>query len=309
MKKLTALLICLILVAAGTVFCWADDLYVIDPYTGEIISSEGGSGVGSVRYSDKCIYNIKEDVYTFKAPGTAGVTVRSNVCDGMVAQGTVSLTVDNTVLVDIYRNGELVSPEDYGMLEETGTYIVRDLANDNQLFSFTIVGRMSGALYNYRLPSGFAVYRATLDGKSISAVNNVISLTEEGEYYIEYGDYRTGRNYQLDLLVDHTPPELAIQGVQENGIAKTTVILGRTEPNSTLTATRNGEDYGLRDELDQPGEYVLTYTDEAGNASMYHFTIRQFFDVSAKLFLLMFLLVVAAAGAYMAYTRRHMRVR
>ncbi len=309
MKKLTAILICLILLAAPAAVCYADDLYIIDPYTGEIISSESGYGVNYVRYSDRCIYNIKEDTYTFSLPSGTGCTVASSVYDGMVVQGSVRLSVDNLSLVDIYRDGELVSVAEYENLQTPGTYIVRDLSNDTQLFTFTIVGKMTGALYAYRVPAPFSVYRVQFEGNNVNTATNLVSMSEEGEYYIEYGDYNTGKTYELNVLADHIPPELEISGVNEKNIASTTVILGKREANSTLTMTRNGEPEAVKDELDQPGEYVLTYTDEAGNSSLYHFTIRLFFDTSAKMFLLLFLLVAAAAGAFMIYSRKHMRVR
>ncbi len=309
MKKLTAIFLCLLLIALSAVSCFADDLYIIDPYTGEIISTIEGYSVSSIRYSDRCIYNIKEDLYTYSLPGGTGVSVTCSVYDGMVVQGGVTLSVDNPTLIDVYREGELVSADEYSLLSQPGTYIVRDLGNDAQLFSFTIVGRLSGAVYAYRVPSPFSVYKVTFNGEPVSVSGNVVNMSEEGEYYVEYGNYSAGKTYELNLFSDHTAPVLEIGGVNENGIAKSTVTLGKREPNSTIRLTRNGEETAVRDELDQPGEYVLTYTDEAGNASLYHFTIRVFFDASARVFLGMFLLVLAAAGAYMIYARRHMRTR
>ena len=94
-----------------------------------------------------------------------------------------------------------------------------------------------------------------------------------------------------------------------DGIAKNKVTFGELEPGSTLVMQKDGEYIAQSAELPEPGQYVLTYTDRAGNSNTYEFKINVYFDGAAWIFLGLFVLILILGGGFMIYSRRNMRTR
>jgi len=138
-------------------------------------------------------------------------------------------------------------------------------------------------------------------------VGNQVNLEQDGEYKIVYANDAISRKYTLELTIDHTPPELIIQGVNEKLRASRTVRFGELEDNSTLAIVRDGENIVQSKELKTVGNYVVTYTDEAGNAVTYAFEILFFLDAGGWIYVGLIALVVGAGVFYFFYSRKHLR--
>ena len=310
MKKFSIILISIIMILASVSAVFADDLYIIDPITGEITGSETGYGVTTVRFSSNCTYSKQTGLFSYTIFGNETGIVESNIYDGMIVSEPVYIKPATPSLIEIYRDGDLVGLDEYENLSAPGKYMVRDLTNNKQLMSFTIVSHLTGSLYLYAVPTVFDIYGVVYEGRNVPHATNVVDFSEEGEYRVEYGAATTGKTYTLEVQVDHTPPELTIYGVNEQGIARDIVTIGETEKGSTMVITRDGDpiEYGIKG-LKQQGEYMIAYTDSAGNTSTYYFRIQMFLDASAWWFVVLFVFVAAIAIGYMIYSRKHMRVR
>lgn len=309
MKKLTAICISLILVMASAVLAFGDGLYEVDAQSGQIVNAvTEAEAVDYVRISPSCAYDKAEGLYVFTGMGTAGVTFSSSVYSSMYTTDHVRLIADPTEQLTVYLNGESLDFAGEAEYSEPGSYIVRDKAN-TLVHGFTILSRVTNAVYSYEIPAIFYVESIERNGDMLQYYENSIDLTEDGRYYISYACYDTGKEYTLDVTVDHTPPVLELDGVGEDGYATRAVTVGNKEAGSTLTVLREGEELVLYDTLDTPGDYEIRYTDEAGNTTVYNFTIKVFLNTNAWFAVLIIAALIIGIGVFMIYTRTHTRVR
>ena len=310
MKKVICFCVSLILMLSCFTAVFADNkVLVYDSFTGELLDGETGQSTNFVTLSSYCTYNKTNKTYIYATSTSVNSDVECSVYDGMVTNSTVSLSAGDGANIAVYRDGELVAPEDYGRLTKVGSYIVRNQSNEQSLFTFTIVGDVTGRINSYQIPSIFYISSASFNGEPIFTNGQTVDLSEEGKYFIDYRCNSTGAVYQLELEMDHTYPQLEIFGIDEEKIAKGPVTFGEMEPESEITMQRNGEYIAISDELKTAGDYIIKYSDKAGNVSSYYFTIKLFFDASSWLYISLFLIVTGLAVGFMIYSRKHMRTR
>lgn len=310
MKKIFAFCFSLILIL--TSFCAAfaaTEIFEVDSFTGEIIKSSTGYTSNLIQLPGSCVYDTSNKRYIYSTTANDNTDVFCNVYDGMVTADMVSIESDVATQLVVYKDGKTVDPQEYGRLTDPGTYIVRTVNADKEVFSFTIVGQKTGLVYSYMVPTVFNILSVKKDGEDVVYVGRTIDLSEEGHYDIRYKCQQTGVVYELNLDIDHTAPELEIRGV-ENGIARGPVSFGTLEEGSTLAVLRNdGEKVDYENPIKVAGDYTAVYTDEAGNESTYYFTVKVFLDGGAWVFVGLAASVVILAGGYMLYCRKNMRTR
>jgi len=308
MKKI--LIICTSLILVLSSFCvafGAAQLFMIDPSTGEILSEDGDtSNLTVVKLTSNCSYNKSLGCYVYSTGIGDGFNVNSTVYGGMLTTNAVSIEPMASAKITVYRDGELVEPSEYLNMNEPGSYIVRDNNNDTELLRFTIVNQITGAVSFYDVPTIFTVSTIHYNGERIITGGNYIDFSQEGSYEINYRCPDTNASYGLYLQIDHTAPELMIYGVAD-GVARSTVTFGETEAYSSLVIQKDGEYIARSEELKEAGDYVITYTDEAGNSSVYAFTMLIFLDGGAWMFVAMLLGIIVAGVAFMFYERKHLR--
>ena len=311
MKKLISICISLILLLASAALCFADGLYEVDAQSGQIVGTKTGDDedlVGYVRLSPNCAYDMNSATYVYTGMGTTGAEFTSNVYSGMYVNDLVKLNSDATAQLRVYLNGEELEYNGEGEFMEPGSYIVRDKGN-TMIFGFTILNDVTNAVNAYELPPVFFVDTATFNGDALSQFSNSVDMTQDGDYFVSYYCYDTGVNYRLYVTIDHTAPVLEINGVNEDGFARNAVQLLNIESNSTVDITKDGSEYKFDTVLSDTGDYEIVYTDEAGNSSIYNFTIRPYLDLNAWMVLLIVILLLIGTAAFMIYSRTHMRVR
>lgn len=311
MKKLTSICLSLILVLASAVLCFADGLYEVDAQSGQIVGTRTGDGeelVGYVRLSPNCAYDMNTSTYIYTGMGATGVEFSSNVYNGMYTNDLVKLHSDATAQLRVYLNGEELEYDGEGEFNTPGSYIVRDKGNV-MILGFTILDDITNAVNVYELPSVFFVDTATFNGEALPQFSNSVDMTQDGDYFVSYYGYDTGVNYRLYVTIDHTAPVLEISGVNEEGFARNAVELLNLESGSTVDITKDGNEYKFDSVLTETGDYDIIYTDEAGNSSVYSFTIRPYLDLNAWMVLLIVVLLLIGTAAFMIYSRTHMRVR
>ncbi len=286
----------------------------LDSFTGERIQGgDSGSEMqvvsNSVWLSDTMYYDTEKRLFAYP---TGISDVYANVADGMIVRDKVTVTVPDDVAVMFYRNGEEIEyPK--GGISDSGNYTVRMISGEQarSLFSFTIVGSSTGQILNYSMPDGLRITNVTRDGETVNWSRKFVDMSQEGYYVVEYECPQTQIGYTLKVTIDTTPPQLVLEGVDENGKARGPVTIQGKGEHDTVSITKNGEEYKmiLSHTLTQSGRYVVTAVDEAGNISTYPFTIMIYLDRNGWIFLLLFLAVIFGAVAYVHYHRTHLKIR
>jgi len=155
MKKLFVICLSLIMVLSSFSFCFADQTFYIDPSTGSVVNDPNSASSaisGEVALSSDCRYDKSSKVYIYPTEAINGACVRANVYNGMVVTSPVIISVDSGAMVSVYLEGEPISEDTYGNITELGVYIVRDESADREMFRFTIVNKITGALSSYNVP-------------------------------------------------------------------------------------------------------------------------------------------------------------
>ena len=280
----------------------------IDNFTGAPYgSTEEEIGGSRVYINSTTAYDRERHLYLML---NATTEVFSTAPDGIITTEPVSLVTDQSTMCALYRNGEPASDVDPLDIREPGAYVLQDLANDGrEIMRFTIVGDVTGQPEKFEVPQGFAIGQVMYEGVAMDFKPTSVSMAQEGEYAISYYCPVTEMNFSFRTTVDHTPPQLQLLAVNEEGFAKGPVDISDLEPGAKIGIRRNGAEVSYAQTLTQRGEYVIVVEDEAGNLNTYQFAIRAYFNVNSIIFLVVILLLAAGVGGYVLYSRRHVRVR
>lgn len=311
MKKLFVIFLSLIMVLSAFSTCFAVTTLTVDPFTGEVLNASEDatafSNTGEVTLTTNVRYDKEQKLYLYLTNNLNNKNVYCSVYNGMVVTEPVTLILESTELTTVYYEGEIYEVPEDNIVSDPGVYIVRNVESDTELFRFTIVNPVTCMLYSYTIPSLFYLVSVTKDGVDIGASDGTILLEDDGIYKIIYAIDKINKTYELDLTIDHTPPSLIISGVNEKGYASSTVTFGETEENSTMVIQRDEEYIALSSQLKTAGDYIVEYSDEAGNTVEYQFTIRFFFDGGAWIYVAMLAMVLGAAAFYYFWSKKNFR--
>ena len=265
----------------------------------------------TVWVSDYCYYDYDRECYVYPVDDEGG-EISCTVCDGMIVQNNVDLSATDNVVPTVYINGTVSNQAD-GQFTYAGSYVVTvmNAGEEKQVLSFTICGNETNNVMGYAMPDGFDIISVTLDGEEVAYSGGYVDMSQEGKYYIAYECYENNVQYALNLEVDITAPVLTFEGLDEDGKARGPVNIVNEDPDASVAISKDGKDYPmvLSYVLTQSGKYVVTVTDKAGNSSEYQFIIMIYLDSYGIILLIMFVLIIIAAGAYVYYTRTHLKTR
>lgn len=292
----------------------------LDPFTGLPLDeaeeeTEGEISVPDVEtviwVSAGQYYDLEKRAFAVDLSVVLPAMLYSSVCDGMVTTDTVSITIPSGTNAILYRNGTQIEAPDFSRIEEPGSYVVSisgSSARSIEPLTFTIVPKLTGKLDFVTMPQGFVITSVTKDGTAVNYLPMEADLAEEGEYSIHYICEATGLPYHLDLTIDHTPPELKLEAVQD-GVAKGPVDISDIEEDARISITLNGVQIDYSETLKTSGVYSIYLEDAAGNSNHYDFTIMIYLNLSAYIFIFVFVLVIAALVTYLVISRKKLRVR
>lgn len=263
-----------------------------------------GEGCGFDRDSQR--YVIQVGSYSFTASVPPGIILDKD--------GTVSIQLPEQLTGTLYKNGDLVDQPDLSQISGAGSYLlyVRSASGfDEARFAFTIQSSPTRTLIEYALPEGFSFTSVTIDGQDLSAgYSNYIELLSEGEYRLQYACEEIARSYSLTFTVDRTAPVLALPQVVE-GEAQEPVTIEDLEAGTWLDVDCDGEVRQVASAqtvFSEPGRYIITTHDQAGNSNTYRFIIHFYLNISAVT-----AIALAAGGLiglifYSRWVRKHARV-
>ena len=234
----------------------------------------------------------------------------SNVCDGMVTTEAVSLSAPDGISAQLYRDGELYDG-DLNSITATGNYVYRVGTNQDtseRILEFTIVGKVTGLISSYTIPDGFAVDSLTFNGEMKQTSSSVVTFDEDGDYNLSYRCSATRVVYSLNITIDHTPPEIVLEGIEDGKIRGPVEIKG-LEEGASVSVYRDGEAEAYTSTLTKSGKYDLIVTDKAGNKSTYSFTILIYLNYGTFFFFAAIVLIIVAVAVWMIVSKKKMRVR
>ena len=284
----------------------------VDIYTGQPIVGEDSVSENIIALSDGSTYDLKTNMFRYTS-GTTGNGVNVSVPDGAITTNAVSLTIDDTVHIKLYKDGKVVDGDDFSSVTTYGSYAVvaSGTESDSRLTSFTITPMKTGMVSSLRLPSDFQIREVSIEGApQFLRSTNTVDLTAEGEYVISYCCVPADKDFGLKLIIDHTPPAVTFEGVND-GEARGPVTVKGLEKSDTINITRDGKKVrlSLENTLRNPGDYVAVITDDAGNSITEEFTIGMYLNYQGLLFGLLAIAVIAAAAIYMYLARKRLKVR
>ena len=285
----------------------------VDIYSGLPASGSAAETSQKVALSSGVTYDRTTHMFRYTTPDNSG-EIECSVADGMVTTGKVSVVLPSGYPAALYLEGEELTDTDYTELTAPGAYslVLTGPDSQSQLLSFEIVAEKTGALNFYQMPSGFKLTKAARESESIAVIGkDSVDMSEEGYYQITYRCNATGVDYYLNVQVDHTPPQVSLEGLRTDGTAKNPVKITGLSDSDRVYLTLNEKQISVPMEktLKTPGEYHLSVTDEAGNNVTEDFTIEFYLNMQGLVFTLLAVGVAAAVFIYMYISKKRLKVR
>lgn len=188
---------------------------------------------------------------------------------------SVTLTVDTGVTVSLKKDGKTIPYELGQTITLPGVYeaVFTDSNGQTDVLSFTVVGERVGNL-TAMLGEIQGFEKVTVNGTEASLTDGVLSLTENGTY--EICITADGVVNTFTVTVDATPPTITLNGVENGGTTKSSVVISSVSEEACLKVFWNQEEisYTLGDELTQIGAYRIL-VDDGVHVTEYTFTIEE----------------------------------
>ena len=283
----------------------------VDPFTGIPYTEETVSDADEITISKNCIYEKKDDRYKIVVTDKADSFVYTSVTSGMIVNTPVNIEVGSSLKYKLYRNGEETEDIDLANIDRIGNYVLKVFDNSSMEYEpleFTIVGSNTGMIKRYDMPAGFIIDSVNYNNEDINFNKSYVDLQQDGKYIIDYECKRTGLSYQLSVNIDHVAPVLKLENVV-NGKAKGAVDISDVEDEATITIVYDGKQIDYKKKLTKSGDYEITISDKAGNASKYKFRIMVYFDKNSWAVTIGVVLIIFGVAAYIIISRNKMRVR
>lgn len=285
----------------------------IDPFT-DLPVSQGqiNESQQTVFVSDGVTYDRETHMFSYQIPDKSGY-VQSSIANGMITTESVSLILPEGFSAVIYCDGEEKADLDTSDISAPGNYalVVTGLDVQYQLLSFIIVSEKTGAISSYEMPSGFRLTKLVLNGEQVIVSNPAAAdLSAEGEYEVTVTCTATGVSYNLNVMLDHTPPEITLQGVTD-GEAHGPVVISGVQPEDSVNLTMDGKKVSVPSDnkLTSPGKYSIIVRDDAGNVFSQDFEIAFYLNMQGLIFTLLAVGVAAAIFLYMFISKKRLKVR
>lgn len=283
---------------------------IIDTFTGQPIDETSYIDTSdTVVFDENTYYDRRDGMFVYIIPGTVN-EIRSSVADCMITNGAVTIRVPEGMECTLYLEGQKIDPSVLNNLAYPGTYslTVSSSAQNSRTIRFAISPDSATSMEQYWMPDHFRVSDVYLNGEKISSASDVVDFTQEGQYQITYYCVPTRTLYDLNVLIDHTPPTLTLEGVTDD-VAKGPVTISYDEANLWIYIERDGEQIPFTTKLTQNGSYHITVSDEAGNVMIYDFVILVYFTISSIALYISFLLLGGVLVCYLIHARNHVRIR
>ncbi len=245
-----------------------DYLYLADSKGNKIrdVASDEVFAAAGIYYITAMDYAGNSVTVTFSID--LSVDYALSVPNGAVTTSKVTLDTDEPLTVVVKLNGAEIDTQtkftDPGEYELTLT----DVLGNTVSCVFIIVPQYAQTV-SQPLPNGTRIVGLTKDGMSVAVSDSsVINLTDTGVYVVKLDC--SGIPYELTLSTDCVPPVVTI--IKDGNKIKISAI---DKENVKMLLLKDGVEVNCRvgQTFDEPGNYVLTVTDELGNIAVYEFIV------------------------------------
>lgn len=282
----------------------------IDIFTRSPISEDSEQDQAQrVTMTDGSIYDRPTGMYIYSVDNGS---VSISVADGMMVTGDVTLAKGEDVNVLLYKDGELVDgfPQ---VINAPGSYAITsgEDGSTGQIMGFRILNKITGAVNQYNLPKGFSVRSVVINGEDAVSDYGVVDMTQEGNYDVNYVSSDNGISYYLNVTIDHTPPQVTFEGLDENNRAKGPVTVTGLEEGDTVSVISGDEvkKLNMNSQVVDSGDYRVVVTDQAGNYVEKEFKILVYLNLQAWMLFGFVLLLIVGLAIALTITRKRLRVR
>lgn len=231
-----------------------------------------------------------------------GVAFISNVPENMITSLAVQLMREEGADCSLYQGEEEIPWETEMKLTEFGQYRV---VSGNEEFGFEITNTYVNR-DEFTAPVGTEIMEAKFQDETMRLVNShSCVMKEDGKYtfsLIGEGEER----YNIVLNRDTTAPEFTVN-VESQRVAITYL----SDDMSAITLQKRGEEPKAFAStiITEPGHYVLTVTDRAGNETSQEFTLRYRLNTYAMVAILMIVSGIAGGAVFLMRKKRNLGVR
>lgn len=202
-----------------------------------------------------------------------------NTFNGGISNGNVRIISKENLVIDMQKDGQKIDYNFEEILNEEGSYFftLKDEFNNEISFSFKIINKPKQRFEHYFnenielvnvIQNEEIIEENYLDG-------NKFTLIDEGNYLVEVKDNLTNKNYSFVIMIDTTAPTIELVGVENGGLTKINVSTKNPSESPIYTSTLRElleYEYEIGQEIEKPGQYKITVSDEAGNKTIYTFT-------------------------------------
>ncbi|MGP1433421.1 MAG: hypothetical protein ACTTKP_04000 [Catonella sp.] len=181
------------------------------------------------------------------------------------------------------------------------------------ILTFQILSDYKPYFKNYLIaPMGFVLDEIIAD-KAVEVPDNkkYMQLKRDGYYEVIFrGIDRPDIIYTCKFCRDTTPPRVVFSDEIKNKIISHPIKYSVLEADINLVLYKNFNTVHASNNLiSQNGSYVLVASDEAGNESIYNFTIHKDLEIRPIVLLGAAFIIIFAAGVLLVYFRRKPNVR
>ena len=243
------------------------------------------SGIYRVTLTDEFRTGIDAVVeqFTYEQPAPDGVLVGAE--NGGYTNTDVTFTWTDEAKVTVKKDGEIMEYVSGKKLTEDGAYEITFENYDGYMATYSFVidktapelkidGAQNGAATNSNVtvsvPESDLTVQLYKDGELVGNYKSGTPLSAEGSYRITATD-AAGNITEVSFTIDKSVNFAA--DIYDNAIVNSMTFTANE--NLTVNVTKNDEAiaYAFGEVLTEPGNYVVTLTDELGNIETYSFTI------------------------------------
>ena len=266
--------------------------YVKKPGSASYVSYTSGTqltDVGTYSFYTRDRSGNQSDTYTItidRSIPTAQLYADDQpVSNGSYTNTDVTFTWTDEAKVTVKKDGEVMEYVSGKKLTEDGAYEITFENYDGYMATYSFVidktapelkieGAQNGAATNSNVtvsvPESGLNVQLYKDGKLVGNYESGALITEEGGYRITATD-AAGNVTEVSFTIDKSVDFAA--DIYNNAIVNSMTFTANE--NLTVNVTKNDEPiaYAFGEVLTEPGNYVVTLTDELGNSEAYSFTI------------------------------------
>lgn len=252
-----------------------------------------------------------------------------NVPLGAIVNEGVTVEIPQNMVLTIYKDGVLtedITGADYTYnFTEDGFYKVEfstdsiDFLNcypegtGNPYITFRITNDPVADIDYFNAPlnckiikGGSKTFHILNDDGGKELYLDYYQMLEDNTYSFTIEDQISGRNYNVVIQRDTTPPEVVI--TYEKGKALTSIKSGDTKSIELYKDGVKQVDTSVST-IGGKGVYKLIVTDKAGNATTKDFELTSYINAGTIIFIIMFVVMAAVGFCFVKLQKNRMRVR